>query len=88
MLCILTDRGTEYCGKPDHHDYQLYLAINEIEHTKTKAQHLQTNGMCKRFHKTILNGFYRITFHKKIFNLWMNVKGEKSCVELNLKKIC
>ena len=51
MLCILTDRGTEYCGKPDHHDYQLYLAINDIEHTKTKAQHPQTNGMCERFIK-------------------------------------
>ena len=37
MLRILTDRGTEYCGRVDHHDYQLYLAINDIDHTKTKA---------------------------------------------------
>ena len=37
LLRILTDRGTEYCGKAETHDYQLYLAINEIEHTKTKA---------------------------------------------------
>ncbi|EQA1477007.1 transposase family protein, partial [Escherichia coli] len=37
MLRILTDRGTEYCGKVEQHDYQLYLAINDIEHTKTKA---------------------------------------------------
>ena len=34
MLRILTDRGTEYCGRVDHHDYQLYLAINDIDHTK------------------------------------------------------
>ena len=67
MLGILTDRGTEYCEKPDHHDYQLYLAINDIEHTKTKVQHPQTNGICERFHKTILNEFYRITFRKKIY---------------------
>ncbi len=38
MLRILTDRGTEYCGRMDQHDYQLYLAINGIDHTKTKAQ--------------------------------------------------
>lgn len=38
MLRILTDRGTEYCGRMDQHDYQLYLAINDIDHTKTKAQ--------------------------------------------------
>lgn len=46
MLRILTDRGTEYCGKAEQHDYELYLALNDIEHTKTKAQHPQTNGIC------------------------------------------
>ncbi|SDP77519.1 Integrase core domain-containing protein, partial [Desulforhopalus singaporensis] len=54
MLRILTDRGTEYCGKADSHDYQLYLALNDIEHTKTKARSPQTNGICERFHKTVL----------------------------------
>jgi len=67
VIRILTDRGTEYCGKPDHHDYQLYLAINDIEHTKTKVQHPQTNGICERFHKTILNEFYMVAFRKKIY---------------------
>ena len=67
MLRILTDRGTEYCGKVEHHDYELYLALNEIEHTKTKAQSPQTNGICERFHKTILHEFYNITFRKKIY---------------------
>ncbi|HBC2508312.1 TPA: transposase, partial [Legionella pneumophila] len=52
ILRILTDRGTEYCGKVEHHDYQLYLAINNIDHTKTKANSPQTNGICERFHKT------------------------------------
>lgn len=56
MLRILTDRGTEYCGKVEHHDYQLYLEINDIEHTKTKAMSPQTNGICERFHKTLLDG--------------------------------
>ncbi|GGZ79788.1 IS481 family transposase [Paraglaciecola chathamensis] len=68
MLRILTDRGTEYCGRVDHHDYQLYLAINDIDHTKTKAMSPQTNGICERFHKTILNEFYQITFRKKLYS--------------------
>ena len=68
MLRILTDRGTEYCGKAEHHDYQLYLALNEIEHTKTKVKSPQTNGICERFHKTILQEFYQITFRKKIYD--------------------
>ena len=55
---ILTDRGTEYCGKPEHHDYQLYLALSETEYTRTKARHPQTNGIVERFHKTILNGCF------------------------------
>jgi len=63
--CILTNRGTEYCGKPEHHDYQLYLALNEIEHSKTKANHPQTNGICERFHKTILQEFYQVAFRRK-----------------------
>ena len=68
VLRILTDRGTEYCGKAESHDYQLYLAINEIEHTRTKARHPQTNGICERFHKTILQEFYQPTLRRKIYS--------------------
>ena len=68
MLRILTDRGTEYCGKVEHHDYELYLAVNDIDHTKTKAASPQTNGICERFHKTILQEFYQITFRKKLYS--------------------
>jgi len=67
MLRILTDRGTEYCGKAEHHDYQLYLALNDIEHRKIKAQSPQTNGICERFHKTILQEFYQVRFRKKLY---------------------
>jgi transposase InsO family protein len=67
LLRILTDRDTEYCGKAETHDYQLYLAINDIEHTKTKARSPQTNGICERFHKTVLQEFYQVTFRKKIY---------------------
>lgn len=67
VLRILTDRGTEYCGKVEQHDYQLYLAINDIDHTKTKAMSPQTNGICERFHKTILQEFYQVAFRKKLY---------------------
>jgi len=68
VLRILTDRGTEYCGKPQSHDYQLYLALNDIDHTRTKARHPQTNGIVERFHKTILNEFYQTAFRKKVYS--------------------
>jgi len=67
LLRVLTDRGTEFCGKPDTHDYQLFLALNDIDHTRTKAKNPQTNGICERFHKTILDEFYKIAFRKKIY---------------------
>lgn len=67
LLRILTDRGTEYCGRADSHDYQLYLALNNIDHSKTKVKSPQTNGICERFHKTILQEFYQITFRKKVY---------------------
>lgn len=67
LLRMLTDRGTEFCGKTESHDYELFLAVKDIEHTKTKTKHPQTNGICERFHKTILNEFYQITFRKKLY---------------------
>jgi len=67
LLRILTDRGTEYCGKVENHSYQLYLAMEDIDHSRTKANHPQTNGICERFHKTMKNEFYDIAFRKKIY---------------------
>jgi transposase InsO family protein len=67
LLRILTDRGSEYCGNRDYHEYQLYLAVEDIEHSRTKARHPQSNGICERFHKTVLNEFYRVTFRKKVY---------------------
>jgi transposase InsO family protein len=68
LLRILTDRGTEYCGALEHHEYELYLAIEAIDHTKTKARSPQTNGICERFHRTIQEEFYAIAFRKKIYH--------------------
>lgn len=64
---ILTDRGTEYCGKKEEHAYQLFLALEDIDHTRTKVKSPQTNGICERFHRTIQEEFYAIVFRKKIY---------------------
>ena len=68
LLRILTDRGTEYCGKPEHHAFQLYLGIEDIDHSKTKANHPQTNGICERFHRTMQDECYSILFRKKLYS--------------------
>lgn len=68
LLRLLTDRGTEYCGKIDNHAFQLYLAIENIDHSKTKARSPQTNGVCERFHRTMKQEFYDIAFRKKIYS--------------------
>jgi transposase InsO family protein len=64
---VLTDRGTEYCGNPEHHEYELYLAVEDIDHSRTKTKSPQTNGIVERLHKTMLNEFYRIAFRKKLY---------------------
>lgn len=68
LLRMLTDRGTEFCGNPERHEYELYLAVEDIDHTRTRTKSPQTNGICERFHKTVLNEFYRVTFRKKIYH--------------------
>ena len=64
---VLTDRGTEYCGNPEHHEYELYLAVEDVDHSRTKTKNPQTNGIVERFHKTVLDEFYRVAFRKKVY---------------------
>jgi len=68
LLRILTDRGTEYKGKPEHHEYELYLQIEGIEHSKTQVRHPQTNGICERLHRTMQEEFYAVAFRKKLYS--------------------
>ncbi len=86
----MTDRGTEFCGKRDEHPYELYLAIEDIDHTKTKAKSPQTNGICERFHRTIQEEFYATVFRRKVYSslemlqqdldIWINgtIKKERT----------
>ena len=68
LLRVLTDRGTEFKGKPEHHEYELYLQIEGIEHSKTQVRHPQTNGICERLHRTIQEEFYAVAFRKKLYS--------------------
>jgi transposase InsO family protein len=68
LLRVLTDRGSEYCGNLEQHEYELYLAVENIDHSKTKAKSPQTNGICERFHRTMLDEFYRVAFRKKLYH--------------------
>jgi transposase InsO family protein len=67
LLRVLTNWGSEYCGNVEHHEYQLYLAIENIDHSRTKARSPQTNGICERFHRTMLEEFYRVAFRKTLY---------------------
>jgi hypothetical protein len=64
---VLTDRGTEYCGNPERHEYELYPAIEDIDHSRTKTKSTQTKGIVERFNRTAPHEFYRIAFRKKLY---------------------
>jgi len=76
LLRILTDRGTEYCGHVERHEYQLYLALTDIDHTRTKTKHPQTNGICERFHKSVKDEFYTVAFRKKIYTTLAELQAD------------
>jgi transposase InsO family protein len=76
LLRILTDRGTEYCGSLQHHEYQLYLALEGIDHSKTKARSPQTNGICERFHRTIQDEFYQVAFRQKLYTALAELQAD------------
>jgi hypothetical protein len=89
LLRILTDRGTEFKGRPEHHEYELYLQIEGIEHSKTQIRRPQSNGICERLHRTMQEEFYAVAFRKKLYtNLqdlqhdldeWMKFYNNQRC---------
>lgn len=64
---ILTDNGREYCGRPMIHPYQIFLELNDVEHRRTKVARPRTNGFVERFNRTVLDEFFRETFHDKFY---------------------
>jgi transposase InsO family protein len=68
LLRVLTDRGTEFKGSREHHEYELYLNVEGIEHSKTQVRHPQSNGICERLHRTMQEEFYAVAFRKKMYD--------------------
>jgi len=68
LLRILTDRGSAYCGNRESHEFALYLDLENIEHTRTRAKSPQNNGICERFHQTIQSEFYASAFRRKLYH--------------------
>ena len=62
LLRVLTDRGSEFCGNPERHEYELYLAVEDIDHSRTKTKSPQTNGICERFHNLPQEG---VSFNRR-----------------------
>lgn len=79
---ILTDNGTEYCGRRMEHYYQILLALHDIKHRRTKTATPRTNGFVERFNRTVLEEFFRGILRRKYYhtlkalqtdlNDWMN----------------
>jgi transposase InsO family protein len=64
---ILTDNGSEYCGRKMIHLYEIFLEFNDIKHSRTKVATPRTNGFVERFNRTILDEFFRETFRKRLY---------------------
>lgn len=87
ILRMLTDRGSEFNGRPENHEYELYLQLEGIEHSRTKVRHPQSNGICERLHRTMQDEFYAVAFRKKLYSdlatlqadldLWMQHYNEE-----------
>ncbi len=75
-LRMLTDNGTEYCGRPEVHPYKLFLHLNDIEHTRTKVRHPQTNGAVERLNQTVQEDFYRVAFRKKLYRSTEEIQAD------------
>jgi len=76
LLRILTDRGSEFCGNRESHEFALYLDLENIEHTRTKVKSPQTNGICERFHQTIKNEFYASAFRRKLYRTLEEIQAD------------
>lgn len=76
VLRILSDNGAEYCGRTESHPYQLFLHLNDIEHTRIKVRHPQTNGAVERLNQTIQEEFYRVAFRKKLYHSLEEIQAD------------
>jgi len=76
VLRMLTDNGMEYCGRQETHSYELFLHLNDIEHTRIKVRHPQTNGAVERLNQTIQEEFYKVAFRKKLYRSLEEIQAD------------
>ena len=49
-------------------DFEMsFLAVNDVDHTKTKVKSTQTIGLGERFHKTVVQEFCQVAFRKRLY---------------------
>jgi transposase InsO family protein len=63
---ILTDNGREFCGT-ETHPYELYLALHEVAHRRTKVRSPRTNGFVERFHGTVQDEFFQPALRQRFY---------------------
>jgi transposase InsO family protein len=73
---VLTDNGAELCGRQDSHPYELFLHLNDIEHTRSKVRHPQTNGSVERLNQTIQDEFYQVAFRKRLYGTIEEIQAD------------
>ena len=76
VLRVLTDHGPEYCGRVETNAYELFLHLNDIEHTKTRVRRPQTNGAVERLNQIIVDEFYKVAFRKKLYHSLEEIQAD------------
>lgn len=76
LLRVLTDRGSEYGYKNLEHPYQLFLHLNDIEHSRAKVRHPQTNGATERLNQIIKEEFYEVAFRKRLYTSLVEIQKD------------
>jgi transposase InsO family protein len=67
VITVLTDNGTEYCGRMDNHPFELFLQLEDIEHRTTRVRRPQSNGIVERLHRTLLDEHFKIKGRIKFY---------------------
>ncbi len=81
LLRVLTDRGTEFCGIADAHPYELYSRNRRHRAYEDEGAATATNGICERFHKTVLDEFYRIKISQEALHESRRTSGRPRRVD-------
>ena len=85
---VLTDNGSEYCGRKLEHYYQVLLALHGIKHRRTRVATPRTNGFVERFNRTVLNEFFRGILRRKFYTSLKQLQKDLDhwLIEYNTKR--